>query len=127
MESVSKHNVVMLGLRKIDTNMALASNEKEIKYAIRAKWKTHKVEAGTCIGEKHETHLQGGTLIAAAERYVNRIRDSHQDPHRVGFFSYVEMEGKGESKILVISCYRPCRGSNTGGKGHTDQSVRIDA
>ena len=64
MESTSKHNIGMLGLSKINTNMALESNQQEIKYAIRSKWKTHKIEPGTFIGETQETHLQGGTLIA---------------------------------------------------------------
>ena len=27
------------------------------------------------------------------------------------------MEGQRELKLLVISCYRPCRGSTTGGEG----------
>ena len=67
MESASKHNVGILGLRKINTNMALESNQREIKYAIQSKWKTHNMEAGTCIGETQKTQLQGGKLIAASE------------------------------------------------------------
>jgi hypothetical protein len=53
-ESASKHNVGILGLSEINTNMALESNQREIKYTIRSKWKTHKMEAGTCIGETQE-------------------------------------------------------------------------
>jgi hypothetical protein len=37
----------------------------------------------------------------------------------MGYFSYMEMEGKGEAKLLIISCYRPCKGSTKGGVGTT--------
>ena len=78
MESASKQNVRILGLSEINTNMALESNQREIKYDIRSKWKTQKLEDGTYIGKTHETHIQGGTLIVASERYVNRIRGINQ-------------------------------------------------
>ena len=39
------------------------------------------------------------------------------DPQQMGYFSYMEMEGKGDAKLLIISCYRPCRGSTKGGEG----------
>ena len=38
-------------------------------------------------------------------------------PQHMGYFSSLEMEGKGDAKLLIISCYRPCRGSTKGGEG----------
>ena len=76
-----------------------------------------KMVGGSCGGETIESHLQGGTLLAASDGYKNRVRDSKPDPQHMGYFSSLEMEGKGDAKLLIISCYRPCRGSNKGGEG----------
>ena len=39
------------------------------------------------------------------------------DPQQMDYFSYMEMEGKGDAKLLIISCYRPCKGSTKGREG----------
>jgi hypothetical protein len=76
-----------------------------------------KMTGGSCKGEITELHLQGSTLLAASQGYENRVRDSKMDPQQMGYFSYMELEGKGDAKLLIISCYRPCRGSTKGGEG----------
>ena len=76
-----------------------------------------KMTGGSCIRENIESHLQVCTLLAASTGYENRVQEIKPDPQHMGYFSYMEMEGKGEAKLLIISCYRPCKGSTKGGEG----------
>ena len=117
MPNIEESHIGVIALSEINTNMNIDPNMAGLRRGIQAKWKNMKMIGGSCAGETIESHLQGGTLLAASEGYEKRIRDSKIDPQHMGYFSSLEMEGKGEAKLLIISCYRPCKGSIKGGEG----------
>jgi hypothetical protein len=113
MSRIADLQIGVIGLSDINANMHIDSNQVGLQY----RWKNMKMIGGSCTGESIESHLQGGTLLAVSEGYENRVRDSKMDPQQMGYFSYMKLEGKGGAKILIISYYRPCRGSTKGGEG----------
>ena len=109
MSNIEDLHIGVIGLSEINTNMNIDANMAGLRRGIQSRWKNMKMIGGSCSGERIESHLQGGTLLAASEGYENRVRDSKPDPQHMGYFSSLEMEGKGDDKLLIISCCRPCK------------------
>ena len=117
MSNIEYLHIGVIGLSEINTNMNIDVNLAGLRRGIQSRWKNMKMIGGSYSGESIESHLQGGTLLVASEGYKNRVRESKPDPQHMGYFSYMEMEGKCDAKLLLISCYRPCKGSTKGGEG----------
>ena len=117
MSRIADHQIGVIGLSEINANMHIDPNQAGIRRGIQSRWKNMKMIGGSCKGESTESQIQGGTLLAASQGYENCVWDSKMDPQQMGYFSYMEMEGKGDAKLLIISCYQTCRGSTKGGEG----------
>ena len=117
MSNIEDLHIGVIGISEININMNIDANQAGLRRGIQSRWKNMKMIGGSCRGESIELNLKGGTLLVAPESYENRVHDSKPDPQHMGYFSYMEMEGKGDAKLLIISCYRPCKGSTKGGEG----------
>ena len=103
--NIDELHIGVIGLSEINTNMNIDANFAGLRRGIQSRWKNMKITGGSCSGENIESHFQGGTHLAASAGYENRVRESKPKPQHMGYFSYMEMEGKGDAKLLIISCY----------------------
>ena len=84
MTNIEELHIGVIALSEINTNMNIDANMAGLRRGIQLRWKNMKMIGGSCDGENIESHLQGGTLIAASEGYENRVRDSKPDPQHMG-------------------------------------------
>ena len=111
-------HIGVIGLSEINTNMNIDANFAGIRRSIQSRWKNMKMIGGSCSGESIESHLQGGTLLAASAGYETRVRESKPDLQHMGYFSYMEMEGKGESQITDHIMLPTLQGIHKGWRRH---------
>ena len=64
-----------------------------------------KIEAGSCGGETTESWWKpGGTLLGISGRWASRLKEQGSD--RMGRWSWMDLRGKNNKIIKVISAYR---------------------
>ena len=56
----------------------------------------------------HSSHQTGGTVTAAFNDTVHRIKGTGHDPTKLGRFSYIKLQGRNNCSTVVISAYCPC-------------------
>ena len=59
----------------------------------------------------------GGTATMWDGNWSSRIIDNGQDPHKLGRWSYITINGRGTSKLCIITLYRCCKGQTTNTAG----------
>jgi hypothetical protein len=66
------------------------------------------------INESFNSSFQpGGILTAVVDRWTSRVHSKHQDPYRLGRWSFVTLRGKQDTLITVISAYRVSQKSSS--------------
>jgi hypothetical protein len=57
--------------------------------------------------ERFTSYFQpGGSLTAIVDRWTPRVLCKGQDPHGLGRWSYVTLQGKSSTKITIVAAYR---------------------
>ena len=58
----------------------------------------------------------GGTCTGLTQAYCGRYQTSGSDPHGLGRWSYIRLNGKQDKSLVVVTAYRVCQG-NIGAAG----------
>ena len=83
---------------------------------LRRHFKHHRLITSNSPATTRYVYLPGGTATIATNGYTGRIAESGSDPKGMGQWSYVQIKGKTDTRILVITVYQVCKSTvNTSG------------
>jgi hypothetical protein len=72
----------------------------------RQTWQFSSISASQAA-ERFSSYFQpGGFLTTIVDQWTSRVLQKGQDPHGLGRWSYVTLQGKMSSKVTIITAYR---------------------
>eukprot|EP00957_Ditylum_brightwellii_P078530 5970805-Ditylum_brightwellii.AAC.1 len=70
-------------------------------------------------------YQQGGACTAITGKMVGRIIKSDTNSSGLGQWSYVQIAGRDQRKLMIITAYRPCKQNKLGDSTVTSQQKRL--
>jgi hypothetical protein len=112
------YDIDIAGLSETNTCWSHSHLSTEFRAIVRRYYRQSKIMFGSvsptiekCL--ERESFQSGGNLTLVTGSLVSHATESKQtsDPRGLGRWSSVTLEGKGNSKITIITAYRTCQGS----------------
>ena len=128
---------ILATLRNWDANILCLSETQtawenyivrdKVEAELRSMDKNARLIGSSSCAACSEVYKPGGTLTVYDGNWASRISRG-TDPHKLGRWSYVTIEGRNFSSLTIITGYRVCRGQNnlnTGSNTSYMQQERI--
>eukprot|EP00957_Ditylum_brightwellii_P116279 8869556-Ditylum_brightwellii.AAC.1 len=80
---------------------------------------------GSSSDDPAETYQQGGTYMEVMDKMTGCIIEADIDDSGFGQWSYMEIAGKDQRQITVVTAYKPCLQHNLGDSTVTAQQTRV--
>ena len=106
-EMHTKHRFDILGREEININWTKASTENHISARTKEWWQTSHTNTAHLKTNEGKEHQYGGVALCTIGKMATRVLKAGKDRRNLGRWAWVLYQGKGETKLRVITVYRP--------------------